>query len=105
MRYVTTTRETLKKIIEIILVKSNKDLKSTYKAISKTFSCTIHEETGVCLKFENVSNILTWTKHIAVHCHFFCTKVQELEIKIIGINANNQLKIWLKISLLSKEFH
>ena len=31
------------------------------------------------------------TKHIAIPYHFFCTKVEELEIKVVGINTENQV--------------
>ena len=31
------------------------------------------------------------TKHIAIPYHFFCSKVQELEIEILPIGTTNQL--------------
>jgi len=31
------------------------------------------------------------TKHIAIPYHFFRTKIEELEVKVVGIDTNNQL--------------
>ena len=52
---------------------------------------TVYEDNESCLKFATLPKMSPRTKHIAIPYHFFRTKVQDLEIKIEGIDTANQL--------------
>ena len=51
----------------------------------------MHEDNEACLNFANMPKMSPRTKHIAIPYHFFRTQVENLEIKIVGINTENQL--------------
>ena len=61
---------------------------------SRTFTpitqSIFHEDNLACLKFATIPEISSWTKHIAVPYHFFRSKVENLEIKVVAIDTNNQ---------------
>ena len=41
----------------------------------------------ICHSTQNV----TWNKHIAIPYHFFISKIEELEIKVVAISIHDQL--------------
>ena len=51
----------------------------------------VYEDNESCLKFATLPRMSPRTKHIAIPYHFFRSKVKELEIKVEGINTENQL--------------
>ena len=51
----------------------------------------MHEDNEACLKFASMPKMSPRTKHIAIPYHFFRSKVENLEIQIIGIDTDNQL--------------
>jgi len=93
MRDLIAIREILKEIATIVLVNS-KATDPNFSAISRTFTVPqsiVHEDNTACLKFANMPKMSPRTKHIAIPYHFFRSKIEELEIKVVGINTNNQL--------------
>ena len=73
-------------------------IKPSYSTISKSFipkhglpQSTVYEDNEACLKFANMPKMSPRTKHIAIPYHFFRSKVEQLEIKVIAIDTNNQL--------------
>ena len=51
----------------------------------------VYEVNESCLKFATLPKMSHTTKHIAIPYHFFRTKVQNLEIKVEGVDTTNQL--------------
>ena len=49
----------------------------------------MHEDNEAYLRFATILKMSSNTKHIALPYHFFHTKVEELEIKVVGINTDN----------------
>ena len=93
MRDLIAIREILKEISSQVLSNS-KSTNPTFSAISRTFTVPqsiVHEDNTACLKFANMPKMSPRTKHIAIPYHFFRSKVEELEIKVVGINTNNQV--------------
>ena len=94
MRDLIAIREILKEISTIVLSTSS-PLKPSFSTISQTFGSIpkslVHEDNTACLKFANMPKMSPRTKHIAIPYHFFRTKVEQLEVKVIGIDTNNQL--------------
>jgi hypothetical protein len=66
-----------------------------YNTIAKTFGeipqSIVHEDNQACLKFASIPRMSPRTKHIAIPYHFFREKIEELEIKVIAVNTENQL--------------
>ena len=99
MRDLIAVREVLKEIYTIVLNDSKTQL--TYRTHPKAFkevvgkSCipqsTVHEDNEACLKFASMPKMSSRTKHIAIPYHFFRSKVDNLEIQIVGIDTGNQL--------------
>jgi hypothetical protein len=99
MRDLIAIREVLKEIYAIVLDDSKTQL--TYRTHSKAFTevvgkspvpqSTVHEDNEACLKFASMPKMSPRTKHIAIPYHFFRSKVENLEIQIIGIDTENQL--------------
>ena len=94
MRDLIAIREILKEISTIVLSNSP-PLKPSFSTISRSFESIpkslVHEDNTACLKFANMPKMSPRTKHIAIPYHFFRTKVEQLEIKVVGIDTNNQL--------------
>ena len=74
----------------------------TYATISRSFNkpdnhqkilpkSIVYEDNTACLKFATMPKMSPRTKHIAIPYHFFRSKVEELEIKVVGINTENQV--------------
>ena len=51
----------------------------------------VHEDNEACLKFANMPKMSPRTKHIALPYHFFRSKVEELQIKVVSISTHDQL--------------
>ena len=67
-----------------------------YSMTAKTFvpivpSSQIYEDNEACLKFATLPKMSPRTKHIAIPYHFFRSKVENLEIKVLPIDTTNQL--------------
>ena len=95
MRELIPLREILKEIYTHVLQNPKGFQTVSYNAISKTFGgfprSTVYEDNEACLKFANMPKMSPRTKHMAIPYHFFRTKVEELEIKVRGINTHDQL--------------
>ena len=95
MRELIGLREILKEIYTHVLNDTAGIKDISYHTISKTFGkipqSIVHEDNEACLKFATMPKMSLRTKHIAIPYHFFRTKVELLEIKIVAINTENQL--------------
>ena len=94
MRDLIGVREILKEISANVFL-TNTDPSPEFRTISKTFGkipqSIVHEDNEACLKFASMPKMTPRTKHIAIPYHFFRSKVANLEIKVVGINTDNQL--------------
>jgi hypothetical protein len=96
MRELIAVREILKQIVEKVFQNQSVNFNdASFKTIAKTFGnipqSIVHEDNEACLKFSNMPKMSPRTKHIAIPYHFFRSKVEQLEIKVVGINTENQL--------------
>ena len=95
MRELIPVREIIKEIYTHVLNDTDKLQEVSYNAVSRTFGeipqSIVHEDNEACLKFANLPKMSPRTKHIAIPYHFFRSKVEELEVKVIAIDTNNQL--------------
>ena len=92
MRELIAVRVVLKEIFTHVF--HSPETKITYSTIAKGFSLpasTVYEDNEACLKFASMPKMSPQTKHIAIPYHFFCSKVKELEIKVVGIDTKRQL--------------
>jgi hypothetical protein len=53
---------------------------------------TVHEDNQACLKLASMLKISPCMKHIAVPYHFIRSKVQNLEVQVVSISTDNQLR-------------
>lgn len=65
---------------------------STIYSYRKVHQSKVHEDNDACFKFGSFPQISPRTKHIAIPYHFFINKAISLEIKVQGINIDNQLE-------------
>lgn len=95
MRELIPVREIIKEIYTHVLHDTKSLDEVSYNTVSRTFGqipkSVVHEDNEACLKFANMPRMSPRTKHIAIPYHFFRSKVEELEIKILGINTDFQL--------------
>ena len=92
MRELIAVRVVLKEIFTHVF--HSPSTKITYATIASTFkmpASTVYEDNEACLKFASMPKMSPRTKHIAIPYHFFRSKVQELEIKVVGIDTKSQL--------------
>ena len=95
MRELIAIREVLKEIQTYVI--SGKTQKTIFRTHSKAFTLDtipqsiVHEDNEACLKFATMPKMSPRTKHIGLPYHFFRTKVEELEIKVIGVSTHDQL--------------
>ena len=65
------------------------------RAHSKPFveisQSNVYEDNSSCLKFTTKPKMSSRIKHIAIPYHFFRSKVESLQVKVIAINTENQL--------------
>ena len=59
--------------------------------IDKIPQSIVHEDNESSLRFANIPKMSRRTKHIALPYHFFRSKVEELQIKVVAIFTHNQL--------------
>ena len=61
---------------------------------SRTFApipqSVVHEDKSAYLKFATMTKMSSRTKHISVLYQFFRSKVENLEVKVVAIDTNNQ---------------
>ena len=94
----------------VVQLKSSLNSSSSpnFRRISRTFGkipqSIVHEDNEACLKFARMPKMTPRTKHITIPYHFFCSKVASLEIKVIGINTENQLADQLTKGLPQDKF-
>ena len=50
----------------------------------------VYEDNEACLKFATMTKMSSCTKHIAIPYHFFLSKVNSLEVKVVAIDTNNK---------------
>ena len=95
MREVIGFREILKEIYSQVLNNSKEYDTLNFRTVSKTFGTipqsTVHEDNEACLRFATVPKMSPRTKHIAIPYHFFRSKVDNGEIKVVAVDTNNQL--------------
>ena len=102
MRDLIAVREVLKEILCPVFKPSDNKSQPTYATISRSFNkpdnhqkilpkSIVYEDNTACLKFATMPKMSPRTKHIAIPYHFFRSKVEELEIKVVGINTENQV--------------
>ena len=108
MREIIGLREILKEIYSTVLKSPATYDNLSFRTISKTFgeipSSTVHEDNEACLRFASVPKMSPRTKHIAIPYHFFRSKVQNGEIKIVGVSTDNQLADQFTMGLPQDKF-
>ena len=52
---------------------------------------TVYEDNKSYLRLASLRKVTLRTKHIAIPYHFFCSKIEELEIKVVSIDTKQQL--------------
>ena len=88
-------REILREIQTFVISGKNKPIK--FLAHAKAFSLDkipqsiVHEDNESCLKFATMPKMSPRTKHIALPYHFFRSKVEELDIKVVAVSTHDQL--------------
>ena len=99
-------RELLREVYSIVLKYS--EVHTEYHTIYKDFGAIpqsiIHEYNITCLKFYTVANISPQTKHIAIPYHFFQTKIEQIETKVVTVSPENQLAYQFTKGLPEKKF-
>ena len=92
MRELIGVREILKEIVEHVLHdKVTKPESITSHKYGLLLQSRVFEDNESCLKFTTLPKMSPRTKHIAIPYHFFRNKIQNLEIKVEGIDTTNQL--------------
>ena len=61
------------------------------KAFNSIPQSTVFEDNKSCLRLASLGKMSPRTKHIAIPYHFFRSKGEELEIKVISIDTKEQL--------------
>ena len=92
MRELIGIREILKEVQQYTMSKSN--FKPEYSTIHKFGTIpqsNVYEDNEACLKFATLPKMSSRTKHIAIPYHFFRSKIEKLEIKVITIGTDRQL--------------
>ena len=88
MRELIGTREVLKEIFKHVFNNDSitPECITTHKYGSIPQS-TVFEDNESCLKFATLPKFSPRTKHIAIPYHFFQSKVENLEIKVEGVDT------------------
>ena len=108
MRELIAIREILREIQTFVISGKNKPV--SFRAHAKAFTLDtipqsiVHEDNESCLKFATMPKMSPRTKHIALPYHFFRSKVEELEIKVIPVSTHDQLADQLTKGLTSELF-
>ena len=63
----------------------------TYSRIfTRILQSVVYEDNKACLKFATMPKIASHTKHIAIPYHFFRSKLNSLEVKVVAIDTKNK---------------
>ena len=93
MRELIPLQETIKELQEFVFSSKISDLKTS--TISKAFppvpQSKVFEDNESCLRLASLGKMSPRTKHIAIPYHFFRSKIDELEIKVLSIDTKEQL--------------
>ena len=95
MRDLIAIREIIQEIQTFVIAGKVKPIQ--YSTHSKTFTLDkisqsiVHKDNESCLRFANMPKMSPRPKHIALPYHFFRSKVEELQIKVVGIFTHDQL--------------
>ena len=93
MRELIPLQETIKELQEFVFSSKLPDLKTS--TISKAFppvpQSKVFEDNESCLRLASLGKMSPRTKHIAIPYHFFRSKIDELEIKVLSIDTKEQL--------------
>ena len=94
MKELIGLREILKELYTYVL-NDTEGIKYILYTMSKPFGkitqSIVHEDNEACLKITTITKMSPRTKHIKNPYDFYRTQVENLEIKIVGINTDNQL--------------
>ena len=93
MRELIDVREILKEVYEHILSDASKiePKYSTTHKYGQVPQSKVHEDNEAYLKFASLPKMSSRTKYIALPYHFFRSNVINLEVKVLGINTDNQM--------------
>ena len=92
MRDLIPLRETIKELQTYVFNSSSNLQTSTLStAFEPIPQSTVYEDNESCLRLASLGKITPRTKHIAIPYHFFCSKIEELEIKVVSIDTKQQL--------------
>ena len=92
MRELIGMREILKEIQQYTINEST--FLPEYRTIHKFGTIPqskVYEDNEACLKFATLPKMSPRTKHIPIPYHFFRSKIENLEIKVLGIGTDNQV--------------
>ena len=92
LRDLISTRGVLQEINDNVFDKRLEEpiLRTHSRTFTKIHQSVVYEDNEACLQFRTMPNISSRTKHIAIPYHFFRSKVNSLEFKVVAIDANNQ---------------
>ena len=91
MRELISTRSILQEIGSITLHDNTSPTLTAHSTVFKLPQSQVFEDNESCQKFAMMPKISPRTKHIAIHYHFFRTKVADLDIKVVSIGTDDQL--------------
>ena len=93
MRELIPLRETIKDLQKHVYSSTTSDLQTS--TLSTAFQpipqSTVFEDNESCLRLASLGKMSPRTKHIAIPYHFFRSKIEELEIKVVPIDTTKQL--------------
>ena len=93
MRELITLQETIKYYKNLVFSSKISNLRTS--TISKAFQpvpqSKVFEDNKSCLRLASLGKMSPRTKHIAIPYHFFRSKIDELEIKVLSIDTKEQL--------------
>ena len=92
MRDLIPLRETIKELQTYVFSSSSNLQTSTLSTVFEPIpESTVFEDNESCLRLASLEKITPRTKHIAIPYHFFRSKIEELEIKVVSIDTEKQL--------------
>ena len=92
MRDLIPLRETIKELQTYVFNSSSNLQTSTLStAFEPIPQSTVYEDNESCLRLASLGKMTPRTKHIAIPYHFFRSKIEELEIKVVSIDTKQQL--------------
>lgn len=91
MRDLIHIRGIVTEINKVVFTGSRSDPKLSTHNKSFIPQSSVYEDNASCLKFATAPKMSSRTKHIAIPYHFFRSKVNDLEVKVVSISTDNQL--------------